>query len=792
MNNTSCNKLEKGKFTINRFLNENSEENAAKNIKSKSNKKSKIKSNNSIHITNNIKKYFKKTSENIKIFEQKKAKMNKKIVLYIIILVLIVAILPLIIYLSYSILPTQVFDISRNIKIKIHRLLGVKNNYNSFSQKKSSNYCHYFVDAKDYYEDLFQNLMDAKDSIFITDFWFSPELFLRRPVEENIYKEMARQNILTKDFGKNISRIMDILDYKAKQGLKIYLLIYYEWSISLPVYSKYAEKVLNEINDNITVIRFPANQNVILWANHEKLVIIDKIIGYVGGFDLCWGRYDNKKHAISEEQNKDNVYEFPFYDYANERIKEFTNADNYLKPLISRINTPRLPWHDVHCRIIGPSVVDITKHFTERWNFAITSELKEQGVIPNIKNIAEYKNNLNIWEKIKLYFSTKKKKSSAQADNILEIDDNINKKLEKDIYKKYQKIGGVSSDVQVLRSVSDWNLDTKKTEDSILKAYYDLIENSEHYIFIENQYFISKAWTNEERQKKNKNFRDIVKNEIALYIRRRVEKAYEKNENFKVYIIMPLLPDFSGEVEESQTIKTILKYTYRTIISNNGLSLIEQLENKMGDKWKDYICFYSLRNHGVIKGIPKTEMIYVHSKLLIVDDRQVILGSANINDRSMLGNRDSEVDVLIEEQKEDYFLMNGDNEYKAAKFAVGLRKRLMAEYLGIDIYDDILDDPVSDKLFKYMSNRAKKNTELYHEIFGCYPDDKYTSYQLLKKAKKEKEEELPEELVEKYMKYKDGIVGYITEFPLFFLKDENLGQISSFSLQDLLPENTYT
>jgi phosphatidylserine/phosphatidylglycerophosphate/cardiolipin synthase-like enzyme len=38
-------------------------------------------------------------------------------------------------------------------------------------------------------------------------------------------------------------------------------------------------------------------------------------------------------------------------------------------------------------------------------------------------------------------------------------------------------------------------------------------------------------------------------------------------------------------------------------------------------------------------------MIYVHSKLLIVDDEFIVLGSANINDRSMLGDRDSEICV---------------------------------------------------------------------------------------------------------------------------------------------------
>lgn len=35
---------------------------------------------------------------------------------------------------------------------------------------------------------------------------------------------------------------------------------------------------------------------------------------------------------------------------------------------------------------------------------------------------------------------------------------------------------------------------------------------------------------------------------------------------------------------------------------------------------------------------PVTEQIYVHAKMMIVDDRVCIIGSANINDRSMVCN----------------------------------------------------------------------------------------------------------------------------------------------------------
>ena len=37
--------------------------------------------------------------------------------------------------------------------------------------------------------------------------------------------------------------------------------------------------------------------------------------------------------------------------------------------------------------------------------------------------------------------------------------------------------------------------------------------------------------------------------------------------------------------------------------------------------------------------------------IMIVDDEKMIIGSANINDRSLLGDRDSEIAVLIEENK---------------------------------------------------------------------------------------------------------------------------------------------
>lgn len=46
-----------------------------------------------------------------------------------------------------------------------------------------------------------------------------------------------------------------------------------------------------------------------------------------------------------------------------------------------------------------------------------------------------------------------------------------------------------------------------------------------------------------------------------------------------------------------------------------------------------------------------SEIIYIHSKLMIIDDEIVLMGSANINDRSLMGTRDSEIAMVIQDNQ---------------------------------------------------------------------------------------------------------------------------------------------
>ena len=748
-----------------------------------------------------------------------------------------------------------------------YKMLVDSNKYSAYTNAKNYNICQYFCDGRTYFTDLFYQLMDAKQSIYITDWWMSPEVFLLRPVDEKIYLEMNKEGKLTKDLGNKMTRLMDVLNYKAKEGVKIYILVYYECSLALTLNSKHTEDVFKELNSNIKVTRHPSDAFTLLWSHHEKLVIIDQMIGYVGGLDLCWGRYDFPQHPIYEPPNPQREYYFPLIDYSNARICDFTDVQNYTIESVKREDTIRMPWHDVHSKIIGPAVCDIARHFIERWNHANFADRREKGLTSINQGAAFSQNKFNFWQifsgvlkkksdQIKAKHSTEnpfEKLESTQTITVKEenkIGYQENKEIENtfmkdkdkidddhllvkkgttkpsfyntlvqrmgklgneamaidlehqisndDLYKKYFKEGSITANVQVLRSASEWSAGIKRTEHSILNGYYELISNAKHYIYIENQFFVSKAWTDEERKQCKHSISDIVKNEIALYIRKRIEKAYKNNENFKVFIFVPLLPGFAGEPEESPTLQLIVKHTYAGVCKNHGLSLIEQLQKIMGNAWRNYLGFYSLRNHALVNGVPKTEIIYIHSKLMIVDDNKVLLGSANINDRSMLGIRDSEFAVIIKEKKQlinkkcnRNFVMNGDKNYRGTNFATNFRKELMAEHLGINPDDPILDDPVSKELFSLIVSRANSNTGLYHNIFGCYPDDAYTNFELLKKAKKLQQEEKPEVLLNKYNSMKNQIVGHIVNYPLTFLKDENLG-ISFFSKENLVPEHNFT
>ncbi|KFW93020.1 Phospholipase D1 [Phalacrocorax carbo] len=437
-----------------------------------------------------------------------------------------------------------------------------------------------YVNAKWYFEDVANAMEAAKEEIFITDWWLSPEIFMKRPVVEG-----------------NRWRLDCILKRKAQQGVRIFVMLYKEVELALGINSEYSKRTLMHLHPNIKVMRHPdhVSSSVYLWAHHEKLVVIDQSVAFVGGIDLAYGRWDDDEHRLTDvgsvkrmaavksvsttnlasaaelsehislhsqalspeshsfERNADDAPDtskmkgvgktkkfsrFSIYkhlhkhsmhradsvssvdsessycnptrsqpniiqslkphlkmfhhhseskqglaelredkgsihslktgvgellgetrfwhgkDYCNFVFKDWVQLDKPFADFIDRYTTPRMPWHDISSVVHGKAARDIARHFIQRWNF--TKIMKPK------------------YRSLSYPFLLPKSQQTANELN-------------------YQVPEAVRATVQVIRSAADWSAGIKYHEDSIHEAYLHVINHSKHYIYIENQFFISCA-----------------------------------------------------------------------------------------------------------------------------------------------------------------------------------------------------------------------------------------------------------------------------------------------------------
>lgn len=148
-----------------------------------------------------------------------------------------------------------------------------------------------------------------------------------------------------------------------------------------------------------------------------------------------------------------------------------------------------------------------------------------------------------------------------------------------------------------------------------------------------------------------------------------------------------------------------------------------------------------------------SEELYIHSKVLIADDRLVICGSANFNDRSQLGDRDSEIAAVIEDPTPVDSRMAG-RPHTASQFAASLRRRLFRKHLGLLPHqpvdaadgnwtpvergpneydwgseaDRLVADPLSDQFASLWRDTARTNTEVFAKVFHPVPSDEVRNW----------------------------------------------------------------
>ncbi|EEP79989.1 hypothetical protein UREG_04831 [Uncinocarpus reesii 1704] len=840
--------------------------------------------------------------------------------------------------------------------------------YSSFAPERDYNDAKWYVDGCTYMWAVSRALETAKESIWILDWWLSPELYLRRPPAKNEQYRLDR-----------------MLQAAAQRGVKVNIIVYKEVTQALSLSSSHTKHHLEDLHPNISVFRHPdhlpdrqtlhsgmvasfqnmtlnpagiaklssdalkgiygMNDNVILyWAHHEKLCLIDSKIAFMGGLDLCFGRWDTYQHSIADvhpHDIKDTV--FPGQDYNNARILDFQDVVHFEKNELNRQTNSRMGWADVAVSLHGPVVEDLRKHFVDRWNFIYDEKYEvrkstrysklilyqrplssagfhQHGVqgqnpshhhqgtqqqqqqqqqfqtpaippayghgqsqVPSGTGSQSYQppgqqypppppggppqQHTQAGSGYQPQWNQPQTPGSAQTPyyqpppqdsqtrgffdgsepqqaggrgfsnlktDVTNFGNVLRSQLAGQVHRyqdRYfsgnpgQAQNAVRMGCQIVRSSSKWSHGTTQTETSIAEAYATIIRESEHFVYIENQFFITATGDSQAP----------VKNKIGAAIVERILRAARAKQKYHIIVVIPAIPGFAGDLRDEGSLGTraIMEFQYNSI--NRGGNSIMELIAKEGLNPMEYIRFYNLRNYdrlnatavmqtaekqsGVsyqaaqhqydagmtasrpvfdttaaygqyqqaaqhatqgksspgrwdsvaecymlggesILNVPwehndasaeidafVSEELYVHSKVLIADDRTVICGSANINDRSQLGSHDSEIAVVIQDPSPLESTMNGQP-YLVSRFAATLRRQLCRKHLGLipaqdyqrpnanfepvgvpnqyDVgspEDQIVADPLSGTFQSLWNSRAKQNTEVYRKVFHAVPDD---------------------------------------------------------------------
>ncbi|QQS53725.1 MAG: VTT domain-containing protein [Candidatus Competibacteraceae bacterium] len=277
-------------------------------------------------------------------------------------------------------------------------------------------------------------------------------------------------------------------------------------------------------------------------SQHQKVVVIDDRVAFVGGLDLCKNRWDTPDHTPNDARR--------------------VNTDNEAYP----------PFHDVQLVVAGEAAASLGDLARERWHRATGENLRvplerddipwPQSVTPDLENQA----------------------------------------------------------IAIARTEASHN--GRETVREIECLYLEAIRSARRFLYIENQYLT--AWRIDE----------------ALTQRLREAEGPE------IVIVLPLK---TGDWLEQHTMDVLRSRLLRRL--------------READRHNRLRIYYPHQ-----EGLGK-ESIYVHSKLMVVDDSLLLIGSANLNNRSM--GFDSEC-VLAVETTDD----------RSRRFVVGLRDRLLGEHLG--------------------------------------------------------------------------------------------------------------
>ncbi|KAL4318696.1 hypothetical protein GQ457_18G002860 [Hibiscus cannabinus] len=547
------------------------------------------------------------------------------------------------------------------------------------------------------WEDIFDAICNAKHLIYIAGWSVYTEITLIRD---------PRRPRLGGD-----RTLGQLLKDKANEGVTVLMLVWDDRT-SVEEFKKDGLMATHDQetadyfkNTNVNCVLCPRNpdggesifqgfETASMFTHHQKTVVVDgelpgersgkrTIVSFIGGIDLCDGRYDTQEHPLFSTLGTVHCDDFHQPNFTGSSIKK---------------GGPREPWHDIHCKLEGPVAWDVLSNFEQRWKKQVGTD----AVIPRTK-LDE------IMIPQQTSFTSWNDRETWNVQLFRSIDD-----------------GAASDFPEPSDQAAELGLVTGKDrtiDRSIQDAYINAIRRAKNFIYIENQYFLGSSfgWKPQDIKVEDIGALHLIPKELSLKIVSKIEAG----ERFTVYIVIPMWPE---GIPESGSVQAILDWQRRTM--EMMYTDITQALDKKGLKAnpRDYLTFFCLGNKETKKAgeyvptenpLPDSDytraqqarrfMIYVHAKMMIVDDEYIIIGSANINQRSMDGGRDSEIAMGA---YQPHHIATGWQRAKGQIY--GFRMALWQEHLGL--LHSIFQSPESLQCVNTVNSRAD-------ELWGMYSSD---------------------------------------------------------------------
>ncbi|WP_322026841.1 phospholipase D-like domain-containing protein [Burkholderia sp. BCC1977] len=413
----------------------------------------------------------------------------------------------------------------------------------------------------------------------------------------------------------------------------------------------------------------PVDEAGLLWnfpTHHQKPILIDyaydggrHAIGYVMGLNSVTDYWDCENHQIDDalreawSDGKVTAEQKQAKDTQNPGKRTGTGQYKQARPL-----------QDYACRVVGPALKRLHQNFEQGWNVFAPKSWKT-------KELAELPPRIPTLPK-----------NPKQA-------------------------------VQIVRT------QPHERDKSIKELYFQATSYARNYIYIENQYFYYPEFARhlkEQREKFCDAWDRLSKKPIAEVPRLHlfiviphpeddgmVPRTFDTLTEFGHAETMPNQADLVDSGKMSQKYKSAKYVEYDLNLKDehgNPLKVkarhkvldrpgVEDLEQTLGLK----VSVARLRTSGVVGGKMAYREIYIHSKLMLIDDVFVTLGSANLNQRSM--SVDSEINISA----------------TGEEWAAELRERVFRLHSGGEISGTGKRDLASE-VFDKWNKKMEKNADL--------------------------------------------------------------------------------